>query len=210
MDYRYQETFSWIIPGFYFLFCLGIEILMIFPQACISINLTSLFDTSISDSTVALLVFSIPIFSFIIGWIFNGFAGYLFRYIMKKPTTDAYDDEFGKDDNGNFKAGFDRCNDKEAEKIFNKARRKIKLEDVDRFYYRYVASRNMYFAQLILCILSFFFLVSSLISSRIIIAISWLVISLCLAYLFWLITARDLNTHARYVFIKYKELTTSE
>ena len=209
MDYRYQETLSWIIPGFYFLFYLSVEVVWVFPESDISTSIISLFNAEISDGIVALMVFAIPIFSFIVGWILNGFAGYLFRYIMKTPTTAACNDVFGKDNDGNEILGYLPKNDKEAERIFDQARRKIKLEDVDRFYYRYVASRNMFFAQTVLCILSFFFVAfSSYYSVKT--TIAWLIVACILLDLFRLITARDLNTHARYVYIEYKMIATSE
>lgn len=204
MDYRYQETLSWIIPGFYLLFYLSMVIWCTFPDCEISAAVKAVCNNNISDGIVALLVFAIPIMSLIVGWTLNGFAGYLFRYIMKSPTTSAYNEEYDKNEDGNRIEGFIPKDDLEAERIFDKARRSIDLEKVDRFYYRYVASRNMYFAQLVICVLSVFFVTSSF-DGPIGHATSFLIGSCVLLYLYWLMAARDLNTHARYVFIEYKK-----
>ncbi len=138
MEYRYQETLSWIIPGFYFLFFLGVAILLVYPNCDLSKEMTNFFKTGMSDAMVALLVFSIPIFSFIVGWMLNGYAGYLFRHIMSEPIKEAYDSVNSRDEKGKKIADYQEVELSQAIEIFDAARRVINLEDVDRFYYRYV------------------------------------------------------------------------
>lgn len=212
MEYRYQETLSWIIPGFYMLFLLSIETFFVFPSWEFSTNILGLIsphtteETNISDGLVTLMVFAIPIFSFIVGWIINGYAGYIFRYIMKWPTTKAYNDIYCKEVNGLRIKNYKFANNHQAEEVFDIARRVIDLENVDRFYYRYVASRNLYIAQYTITIISIIAIIiaafdkTSMVSRSII----FTSIFLLLTIVFYFIVARDLNTHAKYVFVKYR------
>lgn len=214
MEYRYQETLSWIIPGFYFLFLLSIETLCIFPSWELSTNILELFnthtseETNISDGLVTLMVFAIPIFSFIVGWIINGYAGYIFRYVMKWPTTKAYNDIYSKNENGCEIKNYKFANNTQAEEEFDIARRVIDLENVDRFYYRYVASRNLYIAQYTITILSIIAIIIALFDKTSIVSrsIIFTSISILVTILFYFIVARDLNTHARYVFVRYRNI----
>lgn len=205
MEYRYQETLSWIIPGFYFLLFLSGSIILVYPESSLSKDMTNLFNSGMSDAMVALLVFAIPIFSFIVGWVLNGYAGYVFRHIMSMPIKEAYDSVNSKDEEGNEVKDYKKVEVAQAIQIFDAARRVINLENVDRFYYRYVASRNMFFAQLILTVILFFFLCNSL-CSNLKISLVLIIVSLFLLDLFRNIVARDLSTHAKYVLIQYNEM----
>lgn len=203
MQYRYQETLAWIIPGFYFLCFLVVEILFIYPSSAISKWIVDIFSLGLSDAMVAFLVFAIPICSFIMGWMLNGWSGYLFRKIMCSQITKAYNSVYCRDNDGKLIENYIQVDDKKAKETFNVARRVIRLEDVDRFYYRYVASRNMYFAQVLITIISIFFLLNTLCSNLVVSLVSLLISCLMLA-IYYYIVARDLNTHAKYVFVYYK------
>ena len=203
MEYRYQESLSWCIPGFYFLFYLSITVIGMFPNWEPSKNFSNIFTNDISEGMVAMIVFAIPIFSLIMGWMINAWGGYLFRHIMKWPTTNAYNETYEYDKDGKKNNDFKKVDDKTAESEFNIARRTIDLTIVDRFYYRYVSSRNMFTAQLILVIFTVIFIIKKVAECKIS-DIVFLGISIILIVIFYTIVARDLTTHARYVFLTYR------
>ncbi len=68
----------------------------------------------------------------------------------------------------------------------------------------------MYFAQLILTVISFFFLCNNLCNDKLKAALILLIASLILLDLFRNIVARDLNTHTKYVLIHYNERLREE
>lgn len=165
--------------------------------------ITNFFNSEISDARVALLVFAIPIFSFIIGWQLNGWSGYLFRNIMRRPITVAYNNVYCRNTDGTFIDNYEVADDKQASDTYDIARKVINLEKVDRFYYRFVASRNMYFAQILIwgisCLIFCNTLCDNVKTSGI-----FVLISIVLLLFIYPIVKRDLNTHAKYVFSKYR------
>lgn len=214
MDFRYQEVLTWIIPGFYFLSYMSFVYWLVFPESELVTALTAI--VSGGDASMALLLFGIPIFSLIIGWVFNGVAGYLFRIIMNSPITNAYiyvrnkNKEKNNDNassnnrnNNNTADSEDNVKWENVKKAFDDAREDIDLDKVDRFYYRYVYSRNMFVTQLYLTglpVLLFFFMKCR----------NWPLLLIACYGLFWVfifkfMVERDLYTHAKYVLLMGKE-----
>ena len=134
--------------------------------------------------------------SLIVGWIIDAYAGYLFRYIMKNPIQTGYCLAYHKDHKD--------VPPKIAEEEFDKARDRIDLKNVDRFYYRYVFSRNMYTTQLALMLVTLLLLICSKATCN---CISFLcfVVGIMIFLLFIPIVKRDLTTHVKYVFLEDKE-----
>ena len=200
MDFRYQEVLTWIVPGFYLIaYVFGVAWLII-PDD-MGVNVVSYWFNKLvtgGDSQMALMLFAVPILSLIVGWIVNCYGGLLFRRIFKGPIVKAYikvtDDNF--------------ATEKKAEEEFDKVREYIDLDKVDRFYYRYVFSRNMFTAQVILILMMFFIWVAigirAMFGARIVEEMELLIIFIativfCTIYIPCIV--RDLYTHSKYVFL---------
>lgn len=185
MKYRFEETLTWIIPGFYFLLYTLILVCNLFSS---SIELPQ--DKSTMGVYISILVFTIPMLSLMVGWLFDGYAGYLFRHIIKKPIQKGYESVFHRD-----------VSKEEAEREFDAARDRIELNNVDRFYYRYIFSRNMFTTQIVLVILTFCMLICSK-SACDCSYLIYLAIGIAIWLLFIPIVYRDLTTHVKYVFLE--------
>lgn len=222
MEFRYQETLTWIIPGFY----LAVGIL-VFGQLFKAFSVLDFFaplktNDGSYEGINSILIFLIPLLSFIVGWMINGIAGFLLRCdaLFGYPVYSAFDKLYPD------KAGIPS---KDKMKRFDQAKYELDdLEKYDRFYYRYIFSRNMFVAQLLLLlstpviycmdsskeescqvlIKTLFLLLSAPVSycmdsskgesCQVLINTLFLLLSLCM--LFFFLTYRDLNTHARYIF----------
>ena len=195
MEFRYQETLTWIIPGFY----LAVGIL-VFGQLFKAFSVLDFFaplktNDGSYEGINSILIFLIPILSFIVGWMINGIAGFLLRCdtLFGYPVYSAFDKLYPD------KA---RIPSKDKMKRFDQAKYELDdLEKYDRFYYRYIFSRNMFVAQLLLLLSApvIYCMDSSKEEScQVLIKTLFLLLSLCM--LFFFLTYRDLNTHARYIY----------
>lgn len=138
MNFRYEEILSWVIPGFYF----GGQVVVLYTLLWHGPK--DVLETIESMSVV--LVFLIPILSLIIGWMLDAMGGFLLRIdsLFGHIIYHAYIDI-----NGNH-----HLSKKQIIQRFDKAKYTVNLESLDRFYYRYVFSRNMFVSQIILFIIA--------------------------------------------------------
>ena len=144
------------------------------------------------------LIFIIPLMAMITGWFVNGIAGLAMKIVIPRWPS------FGINIPGNPLRSFKenkKISTREAYNLYKNKRIQINISDVDRFYYRYVLSRNMFWALVIFWIIMFMY---SLLGKNSLITcvtpgILWCtaVISLLLA---GLIMGRDLTTHIKFVF----------
>lgn len=216
MNYRYQEILTWIIPGFFllvaigFIWCFSNEGITScitngsteklaqtnpFYKYCIEFLLPKA-SASFWNAIAAVLIFLIPIMSLLVGWIINAIGGFIMkrRFIRKFflllvkgcPESD------GKNKSDNEKSPDIVGEYKECIKSFDPQ----KLEQLDRFYYRYVFSRNLVTAQLVLIVTTYILLHSHpcIYNCRVIMT-EW-----CMAFAFLLIMIRDFRTHVSFVF----------
>ena len=201
MNYRYQEVLTWIVPGFYLIaYVLGATWIIIPCDTDIDdwkqwIEILG----GVSNALMALMLFAVPIISLVVGWMINGAGGYLFRRIKREPIVNAYRSVINNPN----------ATQSEAEEKFNLLRETVNLDKLDRFYYRYVFSRNMFTAQGILSILSIVLLMGYLIyccstcqTLNLTVVLLILVISVLMLFGYWKLVKRDLFTHAKYVFRK--------
>lgn len=188
MSYRYQEILAWIIPGFYiiamlfFIWGLSADIFQ-------SLSITDVDNSSIPFKTVVdscgklstIVIFCIPIVSLIAGWIINALGGITMsffgirNFIIRRT-------KFNPEKIGG--------NDKVA--IYNENIESTKLdilEKYDRFYYRYVLSRNMLTAQILVIAVCLDQHISH----------PSLKIEIFIAFIFCVIMVRDLRIHAKFV-----------
>lgn len=195
MEFRYQETLTWIIPGFY----LSVGILVL-GQWFDAFSVLDFFAplkirNGSFEGINTILIFLIPLLSFIIGWLINGIAGFLFRcdILFGYPVYAAFDKLYPKESGISSKDKMER---------FDHAKYILEdLEKYDRFYYRYIFSRNMFVAQLLLLLsapIIYCMDSSEGESCQALIKTLFLLLSLCM--LFFFLTYRDLNTHARYIY----------
>lgn len=198
MSYRYQEILAWIIPGFFLL----IMTYIVWGYANDYIPFLNYKPSSIPEflstynpsgqfwnAVATILLFLIPITAMIIGWIVNFLGGRLMKnsWLQRCIVTSAYSKSW-KDKNPDAVAEYNR--------IIRTTDFKT-LEYLDRFYYRYVFSRNMVAAQISLMILS---LLIFLKADTCVCACGIVMIEGVLAFFFTFIMARDLKTHASFVF----------
>lgn len=200
MDFRYQEVLTWIVPGFYLIvYSFGIAYLIIPDED--GMNSPERWFTGLvngGDALMALMLFAVPILSLIVGWLVNCYGGLLFRHIFKSPFVKAYK-KVTRDNNATLK---------KAEDEFDRVRECIDLEKVDRFYYRYVFSRNMFTTQAILTLGMFILLAVVAISmffgfdflkGRMVLIIT--LVTIVIGGLYLPCVDRDLFTHSKYVFL---------
>lgn len=210
MNYRYQEILTWIIPGFFllvaigFIWCISNETLPFF-----SFNTSTYKDaqldginkflyecllpkssTSFWNAVATVLVFLIPMMSLLVGWIVNAFGGLIMKIhiirrfflllVMGCPKSEK---EYSLD----IVEKYSKC---------IKSHDPKNLEQLDRFYYRYVFSRNMLAAQTALIVISAFILHSHnyQYDCRII------MLEFVMAFIFLVIMIRDFHTHVSFVF----------
>lgn len=220
MEFRYQEVFTWFIPGFFLMLYLLIEASFLFTENGGDSGVWD-FINGLKDGPITFLVFAIPFVSLILGGIFNGCGGYLFRHFFKWPIYNAYakllEDkkiELGeealfkkkpikadyknkiedyKEDIKNFR--------KEAERYFDDSRDIIDLEPLDRYYYRYVYSRNMFVTQIFLLMASSVMVVCAPARSWLAFLIAFFISALFL-FVFGSMVNRDLSTHVKQVLLK--------
>ncbi|MDE6649575.1 MAG: hypothetical protein K2K45_06575 [Muribaculaceae bacterium] len=220
MEFRYQEVFTWFIPGFFLLFYLLVEAIFLFPGDS---NTTGVWDfvNSLKDGSITFLIFAIPFISLIIGGIFNGLGGYAFRHCFKRPIYNVYskllnDKKIGKEkdtdldkrpkkedytDNIEEYKNNLKAFKKQAEWYFDDTRDKINPEDIDRFYYRYVYSRNMFITQIFILVATSVMVFFSPELSLCSFAVSF-VVALVILVIFGSIVNRDLSTHVKQVLIR--------
>lgn len=193
MSYRYQELLAWIIPGFFLIITIPFAMGYI-DGLWSTLNNNTLKQLIASASAqywnavTAFLIFLIPITSLITGWVINAFGGWIMKlpYLKKFIISGTYTSQKDKD--------FDII--EEYDHIIRTTDFDT-LDHLDRFYYRYVFSRNMMTAQIFLLITSFFNLLvgkSSECPCRII------MLEIFMAFIFFMIMRRDLRTHASFVF----------
>lgn len=236
MEFRYQEALTWFVPGFYLLFYLLVESFFLFPHIGDNDSSPGVWDIVIhlKDGAITFLVFAIPIVSLIVGWIINGFGGWAFRFVFKTPIFKTYakllqgkklkvDNKRVKlteyPDRKNYRRKYKDLKkyredlkefEKQAELAFDDMREKINLDNVDRFYYRYVFSRNMFMSQVFVIILSnvLFFMSSQ--------KCWWsyfdtvIIATLCIDLIFCPVVFRDLSTHVKQVFLECKRSEASQ
>lgn len=207
MNYRTEEVLAWFIPGFYTMSFLGAMLIInnwdevaAFLQKSLDGKATNV---SIIKDSFPLLLFVLPVAAMVIGWIVNAFGGWLFRIKwLNLPIASALDNVIGNNtlrvDNVDYNKQTKWRN--KVSLFRKKVRLSINLERVDRFYYRYVLSRNMVGSQLLLIV---------------IISILWIAqptacwlcrympASLVLIVIYLQITWRDLTTHSKYVWKAY-------
>ncbi|MDE6020877.1 MAG: hypothetical protein K2H01_07780 [Ruminococcus sp.] len=203
MNFRYQEILALIIPCFFLMSCtIGVWLYFYCHNQYIVdenwfnslLNGLSSPPTTFWTAIATILVFLIPIMSMIVGWIVNAVGGYLMKIscLRKLLLSVAYKKS--------------KCGEEEKEKcpdVVKKYYKIIRLKDVDkidkldRFYYRYVLSRNMLAAQLILIFMPLIMAIPGFAYP----STCRLVVNeaiLALAFLF--IMVRDFITHAEFVF----------
>ena len=211
MNFRYQEMLSWIIPGFYIII-IGIIIAFVFnpiDEVVLKDYATFIKDYNITDAMTVILVFMIPIVSLIIGWIINAVAARIFyihalqfRQVLYGKLA-VYKDKKQEYDNS---SPSERRNLRE--KYFNEycdVKQELDLDLVDRTYYRYVFSRNMFICQVLITLYWFFGSICTQQDCCKILGgtIIMIVIS---AFYYYIIVDRDLSSHAKFVFAEYKKL----
>lgn len=185
MKYRFEETLTWIIPGFYFLLYSFILVCLLYSS---SIEIPN--EGNAIGVYISILIFTIPMLSLIIGWLVDGYGGYLFRKIIKGPIQKGYKLVFHRD-----------VSVEDAEKAFDEARDRINLNTVDRFYYRYIFSRNMYTAQIGLLLVTIILLLLSKEACNCC-KLWYLVVWGIILLAYYPIVHRDLTTHVKYVLLE--------
>lgn len=215
MEFRYQEILSWIIPGFFFIACVIIFVLIgydlsiddvpTFVRQCFwtqNCHGDYSFDSDMADSFAVLLVFLIPILSLIVGWILNFCGGCLLKWNWLQGHSIVKGYKAWKNEK-NKKNKTD--NSQDILNRFERAKHEIDLDEIDRFYYRYVFSRNMFTAQIILTLVWTVLRLSGQTLSCYI-GVWVFVVMIVLDILFYFIMSRDLTTHACFVFVTKERL----
>lgn len=198
MNYRYQEILAWIIPGFFLIVTTFIiwgyvhgGVPFINERSSTLVEHFSTIQTSgqFWNAAATILLFLIPITAMLIGWIVNFLGGRIMKrsYLRKHILSSVYPND-KKDKSPDAVAEYDH--------IIRTSDFKT-LEYLDRFYYRYVFSRNMMAAQILLIITSLLFFMNA---SSTQCGCGIIIIEGGLAILFIFIMARDLKTHASFVF----------
>lgn len=192
MNFRYEEVLSWIMPGFYLIFCIAFlyAYINIVPENDIEFwkNIAGI----VNDFSAA-VIFAIPLFSFVSGWILNAAGGFLFKSkYMRWPSARSYDLIYPQESSSCSDSGSAWC---DKVKKYSALKKAITPEKVDRFYYRYVFSRNMVCAQLIIVIL----IMTAPLYSFFEFSRPWTIISFVVLVIYLAISWRDLHTHAIYV-----------
>lgn len=211
MDYRYQETLAWIIPGFY-LIILGIIILFIFQtinEDVLKSYITFIKDYEITDALTVVLVFMIPIVSLIVGWIINAIAGRLFHLRTLQFKQVLYGKcavyKYCRTEYENSSLLKRKCLRERYFQEYCDAKQELNLDLVDRTYYRYVFSRNMFTSQLLISIIWFFGSIYTKQDCCKILGGSIILFVISALYYF-VIVDRDLLSHAKFVFAEHKRL----
>lgn len=198
MSYRYQEILAWIIPGFFLISMTLIMWGIAENFAFFSIESFNKLPPEVKkmcasaqfwNAVAAVLLFLIPITSMIVGWIVNFCGGFIMKPdCIRGPIISEEYPEKLRQKNPNAVAEYTH--------IIKTADFQA-LDHLDRFYYRYVFSRNMMAAQLLLIPISGWILGLSN-TTHCICAI--IIIEFGIAFIFSLIMRRDLKTHASFVF----------
>lgn len=161
MTYRWQEIIKILIPGFYFLFGIGISVL---------INHNA-FDNGIVETVgklSAILLVLLFFAAFVVGYINEIISGGL-EYLMyhwgiPRPSRLILNNKFTrfqiiKNSDLRHKFGFQRngsVDNANSAKALAQAKQSINMDGCQEFYYQSVLSRNLFFAHLFTSIIIFF------------------------------------------------------
>ena len=210
MNYRVEDILAWFIPGFYTLMWIGVIVGLIHADniqnlfACCQDNCGcnpngfKILLKLIKDS-LPLLLFILPVTAMILGWMINALGGCLYRRCpLNYPIVKSFDKVIKNGSYSESGVVYSKSSDyRDKVRLYKEyARLSIDLKEVDRFYYRYVLSRNMVASQLCM-IVALLFLRNIPADGHI--RCCWLGCCILLLGIYIAITYRDLTTHSKYV-----------
>lgn len=178
MEFKYHDLICWIIPGIFFMGMLMLADIVfdleIFDFSMVRPDL-SLTDKNAKwdqGAVVTMLIFCIPVFGMIVGYILNYFASLLEWYSYKgwwkirlPRASEMILNKKSKRVEIGDAVNFDKflsevlperpnkfINDS-AERAIAKVKQTIDLEKLDTYYYKCIFGRNLAFAQLIIILI---------------------------------------------------------